>query len=1048
MRNLAPELQAHSSVPITLLVGPVSSGKTETILAYLQEDRTGRALVLVPSEAQQKYLTARLHKKSRLVVRNFAGLAQLILQLAKSKVLDLSKTLHTLLLENVVQELANAGKLPLFAKVATKPGFLERLDDLLIEARAAEIVPQTLAQAEITPYDAELSTIYVAYAAALETFNLADAARRLTLAKAALRNNPSLLCGFSTLVIDGFDEFTPLQLDFLTELTCQVAKTTITLTWTPDKRPAQRRFNRTYDQLFAKFQPKVVEISPFNPAAPILHYLQEQLFALEPQALPDTAGKIKLIEAADREREVRAALRHVHSLLKKGVKAEEIALFFRNSLRYEPLLHEIAAEYKLPITFYSGLPLIEAPPIAAFLLLLRLPLENYPRRLLSEVWRSFADGRLVLSAAHALDFGDFDLAASQLERVTRDSGGSVRFERMCKLLESLDPNTDILPGLGKTSPLLAPEAAALLALLKRFKEWLNPPSSATVADYVAWIQEKINFPAVGEARKIIADKAEMDSPWRSLQDLLYIYAQATTILKKPPVNYRAFLAELNTLLKDVRYGQSLPKPGFVAAMMAKAARGLHFDHVVLLGLVEGDFPPLPSNPPFYSRRERALLAQRGLHLPPPDPAEEQTLFLETVARARQSLALTRPYLDEKGNSLSPSPFMTALQALVQPLIPLRIKAGSVPTWEEAVSAQEKLVALISQNKDFPEIYKASSLSSLYQHVKRASGIEKRREETTPYTLFEGLITNSSLLEQLEQNSKDYHWSVTQFNDYITCPFRFLAAHIFKIEAQNEPEEGLDRAVRGRIYHGILAEAGQNWIKQGLTFTQENEQTIVESVNAAAAKVLVDAPQKYHFYPGPFWAWEQKEIQQRLEQALRIVIQKGKIWVEFRPLALEQRFAPLAIQTNSALGEVQVAGRIDRIDQAATGLLAVIDYKSSNAPQSLKRTLNGLDVQLPIYLLAAEKIFPGQAVSQAAFLHIGSGKFSAALTSQNREQALAAMHTGVTSVVQGVQTGYFPVKPREKCTPGCAFESICRLNPAKRDEFSESLESDETNEIAE
>ncbi|NJN67209.1 MAG: hypothetical protein HC884_11120 [Chloroflexaceae bacterium] len=82
-------------------------------------------------------------------------------------------------------------------------------------------------------------------------------------------------------------------------------------------------------------------------------------------------------------------------------------------------------------------------------------------------------------------------------------------------------------------------------------------------------------------------------------------------MNEPAGGYDLFLSEVSATLAPARSHHTNPDRGLVAVLPVTEARGLHFDHVVLLGMSEGAFPPAPADPPLYSRRERALLAQRG-----------------------------------------------------------------------------------------------------------------------------------------------------------------------------------------------------------------------------------------------------------------------------------------------------------------------------------------------------------------------------------------------------------------------------------------------------
>lgn len=1044
---------------ITLLLAPAAAGKTEAALAALREPRRGRAILLVPDSLQRKRLKARLDGVPRVRVHQFYSLANLILRHTDAGIADLSDTLHSMLLRGLLRDLAAAGRLPTFARVAHKSGFVANVGALIAEAQDAEVPPPALATAGVTPYDAELAAIYAEYLVALEQLKLADGARRLALARDALRANPHVLAGLSRLVIDGFDQFTPLQLSLLRELTRHAQRSLITLTGGLDDRPAHRRFARTRAQIVAALQPTIVQMpavvsQPTTGHRPPLTFLEQHLFDLNAPPPVDADGTLALIAAADREREVRAALRRVRALLQRGAAPEQIALLFRDGTVYVPLLREVAAEYGLPLAVYEGRPLVEAPAVAMFLAMLRLPLEDYPRRVLVEIWRSLKGcpwaqrTEQPLPAAPAVG-RNLEHAASLLDSAARAAGVSQGLDRLRSMLAALAAAEPVVADADLDRPTIAPDAAAgVLTSLDAFAAWLTPPEQATIGEYVSWVRAKLldcSFWMLD--LKDINQTADSQNPtFARLAVVLEDLEHAAALLHASPVSYGLFVAELNAAAAAARYGRVEPGPGRVAVLPALVARGMGFEHVVLLGLVEGEFPLKLPDPLFYSRRERTILAQQGIHLTPPDPADERSLFYETIARARQSLTLTRTYLDASGNPLSPSSYLKALLDLVQPgsVSTIRIPAGSVPSLEDAASPQEELIAVMEGRARRMEhgagndpVSHCSMLNAqLFEHVQHACEVERVREATGHYGSFEGVIDAPALIAHLAQHfGPGYRWSVTQFNDYITCPFRFVAAHILNLDRRNEPEEGLERAGRGRLYHAILARAGEQWMRMEHAHSTDNEPAILEVLHAAADAVLAEAPIRYGFEPGGFWEWDKDDVRRRLVRAMRRVLQEGKEWAGFRPAGVEQSFGtagapPLKLETPAGL--VLVAGRVDRIDQRDDRALALIDYKSNSSPRPFEETLNGRDVQLTIYLLAVEQILArGQRVERAAFVHLGSGKRSKALTDNERQAALAAMTARVAEAVAGVRAGYFAVCPRDKCPVGCAYAGICRLNIAKR-----------------
>lgn len=1061
---------------ITLLLGPTACGKTETALDLLHEARAGRALLLVPDSLQRRRLQSRLHATARVRVHQFYSLTEHFLQRAGSDTRALNATLRTMLLRTILLDLAAAGRLPVFARVAPRPGFVALVGAFISEAQDAGVSPEALATAGVTPYDAELGAIYAAYRAALERLKLADRARRLALTREIIYTNPRLLAGIDLFVVDGFDQFTPLQLSLLAEMTRQIERSVITLTGGSAQRPAQRRFIRTRDQVIATLQPTEIRTLDTGPwlaerRAPALVFIEQHLFNLDAPPPMPAGGALVHIAAADREREVRAALRRVRALLNGGSAPEQVALLYRTGDAYVPLLREVAAEYDLPLAIYEGLPLAEAPPVVTFLKMLRLPLTDYPRRELVEVWRNSGQGLLELATPEApVDDPPHPLpehqalmltperAAGLLDRAGRQAGVSGGLARLRAALADLAAAAPVIPDDELPVTTIDPaNAAALLELLDAFVTWLTPPPQAAMHEYVDWARERMHLddrPQTSADPPLPADEAVIPDPESEIQHdpprdavqqrlsaVLDELAEAATTLNAAPISYSAFVAELSAAVAGARYGRVAPEPGRVAVLPVLAARGVCFDHIVLLGLAEGEFPLKLPDPAFYSRRERTLLAQRGIHLTPPDPADERSLFYETVAHAQRSLTLTRTYLDESGNPLPPSAYVHALLDLVEPgsVSEVRIKAGSVPTLAEAVSPQEAMVAVLERvaHNDTAHPTPSALDPLLLEHVRRACAIEQAREDTGDYGVFEGVVNDPELQARMARHfGPHYRWSVTQLNDYITCPFRFAAAHVLKLAPQTEPAEGLEHAGRGRLYHAILAEAGRQWIQSRHAHTDDNAAAILEILHSAAESVLADAPTRYGFEPGTFWEWERNNVRRRLTRALRRVLKEAKEWTAFRPAGVEQSFGlsegapPLTIKTPA--GDVRVIGRIDRVDQREDGALALIDYKSAGISHRHEALLDGRDVQLAIYLLAVEQLLaPQQRVERAAFLHLSTGKHSTPLTPDDRERALTAAITRVTEVVQGARSGYFAVRPRDECPRGCAFAQICRLNLAKR-----------------
>ncbi|MGQ9926301.1 MAG: PD-(D/E)XK nuclease family protein [Chloroflexaceae bacterium] len=1025
---------------ITFLIGPAAAGKTETALGELAGPRRGRAILLLPSALHRQRLLPRLNS-GRLSVGTFTRVAGALARAGGARLRLASQATRITALRAALRAEVAAGRLPRFAGVATKRGLAEEALRLIGELRAGAIDPQRLADAGVTPYDAELAAIYRAYLAALDRLGLTDEEGLILHARNLVATNPRLTHSLDLLVVDGFDQMTAVQMSLVAALARRAQRALITLTGDTSARPAHQRFTRTLEALRAALPEARVTYLPRHAAlAPALTHIESHLFTLALPLRADAGGAVTIIGAPDREREVRAALRHIRGLLAAGVAPEEVALLYRGGDLYPALVREVAAEYGIAVALFEGQPLGETPPVAALRALLELPLASYPRRALVECWRALD----TLAPAELLGVGvppiaTFATAAALLDRATRAGGAARGLPRLRGALAALAGAAPPLPD-DEERPTVTPvEAAALLALLDAFAAWLDPPPVAAPGTYVDWVRRLLGWqqPHAQQAGATPQPFPFSQTQVTLLQRLLDEREEVARMLDEPPLTLAAFVDEFGGLLDRLRDGGETPQAGKVAVLPMLAARGSAFAHVVALGLGEGEIPAPAHEPPFYTRREWALLAARGAAPPPPDFGDERSLFYEAVTRARTGLTLTYTRLDERGNEIRPSPYLRAVTNLFAGGVAMReIRAGSAPDPNEAASPQEALIAYAIQKNDLAQAPAGAPLD-LVEHVRRAIAVERQRASAAPHGPYEGLVTHPAALETLRHRfGPDYRWSATAINDYTLCPYRFAATHVLQLAPRDDPEEGLTATGRGRIYHAILARAGARWARLNQPFDAAGEEQILAALSAAADEVLNIAPQTYGFEPGPFWDWERQDVRATLMRAVRRWLRDADGWEGFRPAGFEERFGldrglpPLRLETPA--GAALVAGRIDRIDQDGQGRLALIDYKSGSDPGPLDRTLNGQDVQLTLYVIAAEQQLagPGQSVERAAFLMIGSGRRSRPLTPARRPEAEAALRERLAAAISGSRTGVFPVHPTEKCPPACAFATVCRVNRDK------------------
>ena len=554
---------------------------------------------------------------------------------------ELSEPVQFRLMRAVVEDLA----LKHYASLTNRPGFAEVLQRLIGELKAARIYPEEFTRVVLAMGNqarlAELAQIYDVYQARLQEQGWADRAGLAWLAVEALEQRaPQVACDWPLLAVDGFDNFTSVQVALLQALAPRVQEMVITLAGETDGRPrplVHRRFSETRTRLertFGVLAEPLPALSGARTAARAIDHLAANLFRSDAQTM-DPRQTVELIEAPDRQAEVRAALRWIKArVLVDGLRPGEVALVARSIPAYRPHILQIASEFGLPILLVDGLPLRQNPAIAALLDLLRLALPgidgqpSLPLRLVVEAWRSpYFDWRALpaedASEPIGIEAGDAD-ALHTAARWGRVIGGQAQWEEALSRLAARsagekgnDDERGVPPGVPA-----GPEATTLLGKLRRFAIRLKPLENGATLDFVAWLEQLIGEdPAFGSPLRAVIDGptslgvisnarrghaaiVDLDvAALRSLKDILrgLVWAEEA-VAARDSTDFSAFFADLAGVFDSATYRPPLhPDRDEVLVADVIQACGLPFRAVALLGLAEGEFPPAWSKIRFCAR---------------------------------------------------------------------------------------------------------------------------------------------------------------------------------------------------------------------------------------------------------------------------------------------------------------------------------------------------------------------------------------------------------------------------------------------------------------
>jgi ATP-dependent helicase/DNAse subunit B len=1063
----------ESGMPVFLYLAPAASGKTAYVLKVVREAAQGLQAtprVIVPSHLQVRAWRHRLAEAGGAVgvrILTFDRLYAECLGLAGEIYTELSEPVQYRLIRAIVSEAA----LDHFSPLRASPGFIQILEQLIAELKAARIWPETFSHAVAAlgdePRLRELANIYTGYQARLQARAWADHAGQAWLAVEALEERaPDVAIDWPLVVVDGFDSFTPVQLALLEVLAGRVNDLIVTLTGTVDgsSRPlVHRRFEDTRRQLEEMLGVQAIPLpQQVRRVALALAHLETHLFRGQ-AARQDAAGALELIEAPDRADEVRAALRWLKArLLWDGMRPDQVALVARSISPYRPFITQIAAEFGLPIRLVDGLPLRTNPAISALLDLLRLMLPRaddarepiLPRRLVIEAWRSpYFDWSALPHDGAAAPIGIAPADADALDAAARWGRvieGRAQWEMALSDLASRseESTNDDQDGMSPTIP-IGERAEDLLAKFRRFVERLTPPQGQlSFRDFVGWLEgligpdpglgsprypvpeEPTSLQVVAQARDAPDAVVERDvSALQALKDVLRGLVWAEEALDTGQmVGFNGFFEELVGAIDAATY--RLPtRPGREEILVADAvaARGIPFRAVAVLGLAEGEFPSTLSEDPFLRDIDRRRLREGfDLSLQPSTESAEAEFFYEAITRPRERLLLTRPRLADNGSPWQASPFWEETRRLVD-VTPQILTSESIPMPDKAASWPELMESLATfhAHNDFRDWVQKTAPArqkalDLAVHI-----LGVRSQPLLPDASPGHHNGDLTSLEDVFRRrfGPRRMWSASRLEAYRTCPFSFFVGTVLGLEPREEPSEGLDARQLGNIYHRILE---QVYRTAEVSDPHDLEQ-LVAALPSVAGRVLDKAPEREGFRETAWWAQTRDEIRENVQRSL---VALAEIQGDFVPLEYEAAFGlkdqpELVVRQGD--DQLRLCGFIDRVDRAPDGRLRIIDYKTAGPWAYTNKALtDGKRLQLPLYALGARDALGMGEPTDGFYWHVQHaqaspftlGKFGAA-------EALEVAVEHAWTAVRAARQGHFvPQPPSDGCPSYCPAAAFC------------------------
>lgn len=1034
----------------------------------ITRDRIGELLIIVPTNRRLRKLKKEiisampLNAGSDINIETLSTLTQKILSSVKA-FQDLSESASTVLIKQSAVET----DLKYFSNYKNEipAGTLDRIKNVISEYKRQGICPEHLREeaekikvknnltGEVLKA-LDIANIYERYkvkCSELSALEVGDVYAELNQLKHAdfVENLRANFPSVDLIVVNGFDEFSYPEVQILDSLSrIQANDENIEMYIDFDYYEYNPMIFSHLDDCYQKLLKsnfKRIDDKSFqkDTGKSFIGRVKESLFLKNSERRDSYySDSIGVIKASSRREEMELIAKEIKELItEKKVEPHKICLSFNLINNYSHIVRDVFDTYGIAYNLTDRIPLDNAHPVTAIISFLEVLQNNYYyKNLFKALSSGFVDidvelnNLLLVSAELKLVVGKENwrrTISEQIENIEyenelTDSEVQFKKRRYKRALKDFEKVATILKPFEKKLSVneFLDELKKMVKRLNLHKHLLESPDNS---------QEK-NIKAVSTL-------------FETSKEVLELLDRQTS--ENPARSVKYYLEQLRTACGWARFNVKERSDYGVLVTSINEIRGLKFDYTFIGGLCDGDFPTKFSPEVFFSG---SFAKEEYRH-----QTEERYHFYQALSTWNKGLYFSIP-MYEQDKELVQSNFIKDFTSVFE-------TAEITPEkFEDTIYTSENLQKIIGLNGIETVEGRIDSVSEILDlgKLKNAVEVDKIRMED-PYneSAYNGFLLgdNGGLTPEAAQSLQAFvekEFSVSQLETYALCPFKFFSERLLYLDVVEEPTEEIEALEIGKLLHNILFEFFTQIRKEDLALQNCSDKTFnyaVKKIFNIAESHIENAP-----FHSPLSFYDKEKIlgiggEQKQSILYKVLEEEhndetgavpeyfetafGKI----RKIGIDKR---LSRQEPINIGGIKLRGKMDRIEiNQEENTFNVVDYKLSGNKPSARDILDGLSLQLPVYLQAAQELL--QYKYNPGTMNIYSLKYSDKDFGKQRVKLSRKKNEDLTELNQklldnnqekiilfrqGIEHGRFNLTTLEdsekKVCRYCSFQSICRV----------------------
>jgi len=978
---------------VQFILGRSGTGKTSLCIkgivdALLKADDEHPLILLVPEQATYQAERAILADKRiggyhRLNVLSFDRL-QFLLSGKHTTRPALSRIGRQMIVHRILRD--NKSKLKVFSSSANWPGLGRQMAQTITElhqyAKTPDDIDQLLSELAKDEHNnlaalkfADIGLILKEYLEFIEG-RFIDPDIQLNYACQAVAE--AAFVKGAKLWVDGFAGFTTAELAILAELLKVVADAQVALCLEPANidlanpdiakldpvgifGPTERTYValvETIRKCKLQFAEPIILDEPvrFSSCRPLAH-IERNVFELKPDKIP-ASDNVRIISAPNARAEVRFVARQILELVReKGYRYRDIAVIASDIERYEHYIRAYFDDYGVPFFIDKRKSLNQHPAVQLISSALQVvtggfshsDVFTYLKTDLVPIERCDIDVLENYCLAFGISESDWTSGqewsfAADVEN-DEDQIDEIRIKAVGPLLELRER---LCPGDNPTKKMSADE---FVRAVSDFLETLGVRQ--TIKDWIKEAKEKKEHTTADEHQQFY-DK------------LIDIFDTLVKVFAGRQMSCEDYVAILDSAFSQLTLAFIPPTLDQVLVGSIERSRHPDLKAVFLIGATQRRFP-VPVSPAGILTDEDHSAAESADFVlsstASQELAERQYLAYIAFTRPSEFLCVTYPVTDDKSSGVPRSQFIDNLESLFENLSEESI-AGEQIAIEKVHNSTELADLLCSGlGKDACGESPGASLSRLDSLLGNVCSDEQLGELGSAVYRAINYDNRAELDKDVvaELFGECVKSSATRLSSFAACPYQYFARYVLELKEREEFKlEPLDL---GNFYHRVLDALLKKLCEENKDFATVEDKELLGLLNEQISNFIRTDAFISHFSQhsahNMYIINSAAEVLEDCVLAIAQMVRAGG----FRPKLSEVSFGQVR-DTQDTIGKYEIAlpdkrllslnGKIDRLDIAehdGKKIAAVFDYKRRGMSFSWSKFYYGLDMQLPIYMLA-------------------------------------------------------------------------------------------------